>query len=256
MIAALLLALSLTAPEGDEAAQRLTEANQRFNNAKSEGDLRRAAELYRTLIEGGIQNGPLHYNLGLTHLRLKEVGPAILHFRRSLLYSPLDPYALKALESARRQVQDQLEAPAGASALKALLFWHHETSSAARLWALIVSSAAFWTVLALRSTTVPFRRSLLGVSGAASLLLAGSLLAASLSGPGEAAVVVLPEVDVRRGNGPSHEPVFSAPIRQGVEVTILESRGNWQRLEFPNGVQGWTLASGVAAVLPPPTLHR
>ncbi len=259
---AIFLAVASPSVPNDEAAaasptgpteidQLFTEANRLFNAARSEADLRQAVENYRAILDRGIQNGRLYFNLGNAHLRLKEYGPAILNLRRALLYLPSDPWSLRMIESARAQVTDTFPEGSEKKALRAFLFWHYQTSFATRLWATLAAHSLFWLLLTLGLfTQIPFRRTCL--VGLAVLGLAAGISAGveGVGRGGEDVVVVLPEVEVRTGPGAGYELFFAKPIHSGVEAIAIETRGNWASLEFPGGVRGWTQGSAVERVVP------
>ena len=50
------------------------------------------------------------------------------------------------------------------------------------------------------------------------------------------------EVIVRKGNSTSYEPQFNQPLYEGVEFTLIERRGDWLRIELPDGNSGWISA--------------
>jgi len=250
MLTALLFLALAQDPSGDlDVHQLFTEANRLFNAARSPEDLRKAVEDYRSILSRGVQNGQIYYNLGSAHLRLREVGPAVLNLRRAILYLPGDPYAQATLEHARKQVLDEFPQKGQANALSALFFWHHGVSYAGRVWAALADNAAFWTLLVLRKAiSFPFGRTALGALAIIGLASGGSALVEGLGQRGAEAVIVAPEVEARSGNGAGFEPVFAKPVHGGVEVRLLETRGNWCWLEFPGENRGWVPSSAVEAV--------
>ena len=250
----LLLAALAENPQAEaDLHQLFTEANRLFNSARSPEDLRKAVEDYRTILARGAQNGQLYYNLGSAHLRLREIGPAVLNLRRALLYLPGDPYAEATLEHARKQVLDEFPQKGERKALQAFFFWHYRTPYSARLWMALAANAAFWGVRVLRKLVqLPFPRTVMGALAVLGFAAGGSVLVENSAGQGEEAVIIAPEVEARSGNGPAFEPVFAKPVHQGVEVRILETRGNWSWLEFPGESRGWVLSSAVEPVAPRP----
>jgi len=258
LVLALVLALPVAGngePSVEETARLLdphqlfTEANRLFNAARSQEELRRAVENYRALLARGIRNGRIYYNLGNAHLRLRELGPAILNLRRALRYLPQDPYAAATLDYARKQVPDEFPPQSGGRVLGALFFWHHQVSLSARLWTALMAHAFFWALLLARAFfRLPFHHTALGALLTVALAAFSSAAVETLSQRGEEGVIVVPQAQVRSGNGEGFDPVFSEPVHSGVEVRILESRGAWKLLEFPNGVRGWLRESAVESV--------
>ena len=52
----------------------------------------------RLVNEGGVRNGRLFYNIGNINFLLKDIGRAILNYRRAELYMPGDPNVRRNLE--------------------------------------------------------------------------------------------------------------------------------------------------------------
>jgi hypothetical protein len=248
-IAVLALGLGAPADPGpDDLHALFTEANRLFSSARSKEELQDAAQNYRSIL-ARVRNGPIHYNLGCTHLRLRELGPAILNLRRALLYRPGDRRAAITLEKARAGVPDEFPRPSEGKALRTIFFWHYGTSFGARLWGAILAHAAFWTLLAAGSLIrIPYFRSALGGLLAVTIALGTSACVEALSRQGVDAVVIAPEVEVRSGNGTNFDLLLSKPVHSGVEVRVIETRGNWKQVEFPNEVRGWVMGSAVEEV--------
>ena len=61
------------------------------------------------------------------------------------------------------------------------------------------------------------------------------------------AVIVAGAVDVVSGPGSQYVAEFT--LHAGAEVSVIEERGNWTRLELPGGeLQGWVEAGAVERV--------
>jgi len=239
-----------SSPRRKESLQLFTEANQLFKQARTREELGRAVENYRALLlERGIRNGHLYYNLGCALLEMRQLGPAILNLRRALRFLPGDSDILGVLKHARSQVPDEFPRKGGTTALQVLFFWHHGTSFETRLWVALIANALFWIFLTARLfVRIAFHRTLLGALLVISLAAGGSAAVEALYRPGQEAVIILPEVTVRSGNGERFDPVFENPIHSGVEVLVVETRGNWKKLRFPDDTEGWVLGSSVEAV--------
>jgi tetratricopeptide (TPR) repeat protein len=240
------------APDPSASADQLfAEANRRFNapNA-SEADLERAASLYRELIDRGHRNAALYYNLANTYLRLGDRGRAVLNFRRALLYDPDHAYSLAMLREARSRVPDRFLGRDEDSILGTLFFWHFRTTAPERVAALAAFAGAFWTLLALRLfRRVPYHRTLIAGALVAAVALGASLAVEALDARGEDAVVVARQVDVRSGNGPQFPTVYEQPVEGGVELRVIETRGAWRQVEFPDGAVGWVEAHAVETIV-------
>ena len=209
------------------------------NAAYEAGDFETAVSLYREMDGMGVENGHLHYNLGNAHLRAGELGPAVAAYRRSLRLLPRDEDALANLAFARRSARDEIAPPEPPALLRTLLFWHYSLAPAEVLRSVVLVSAAFWIVLALRL----YRRSSEVLRWSAvcllvvALALGGSLVAHAAFAP--AIAVVLPqEIDLHAAAGEGSVVRFR--LHAGTEVQVIEQLPEWIRIELPDGQRGWS----------------
>lgn len=89
---------------GQEAARRLQEANQAYQDGRFED----AIEKYEAILQEGYGSGVLHYNLGNAYYRAGQAGRAVLNYERALKWSPGDRQALQNLEAVRSGLKDAL----------------------------------------------------------------------------------------------------------------------------------------------------
>ncbi len=243
-------AVVFAAPTREQLADVLQQAQASFdqgtqlarqNPAAAADAFRRAAAGYQSIIDAGVHNGYLYYNLGNAHLQLNDVGRAIVNYRRAERFIPGDARLRANLTYARSLRKNQIEQPALGALSRSLLFWHHQTPLRWRFAGLLAVYALFWAVLIVRTfvrrggfrfVLVPL--ALLG------LALAASVSASWAAARGEqAGVVVADEVIVRKGNGEGYEPRFEQPLWPGVEFDIVEERADWLHIKLPDAREGW-----------------
>ena len=211
----------------------------------------KAAMRYERIIgDGGVQNGKLYYNLGNIYFRLKDLGRAILNYRRAEQYIPNDPNLKQNLDYAREKRLDDIEEKQETKVLKTLFFWHYDLSTKGRVMIFSVCFLLLWSAAAIRIfTQASYLRWCITVSLILSLLLAGSLLAEELSlrntRPG---VVISPEVVARKGNSETYEPSFKEPLHSGTEFTLIEDRGSWYQIELADARTCWVHSKDIALV--------
>ena len=230
-----------------------TEALLRANRLYEAGDFAAAAEAYQSLIDGGLRNSLLYYNLGNAWFKQGDLGRAILNYRRAARLAPRDPDIRANLSLARAQTADAIKAD-GRAPLQELV-------TLAQTWLTLNETAllalGLWFALAalviVRSHLPPGRgRALLQILlpataflFLAALLALGSRLYDERSRP--AAVVIAPEVNVTSGPGEQYITEFT--LHSGAEVRLIERRDYWVRLVLPGGqLQGWVPADAVEAV--------
>ncbi len=222
----------------------------RSEPAAARDAFREAAARYRELAGAGISNGFLYYNLANAELKAGELGRAILEYRRAAMFIPGDPKLRHNLEDARSLRVGEV-APSGGRALgRALLGWHASTTTRFRYNVFLAGYLAFFLLLA----SAVFRpRPVLRWAAAACALVwlgAGASVVADVLPADRArdAVVLADEVIVRKGNSEGFEPQFVEPLREGLELRVLEERGGWYYIELPNGRTGWIPARSAGLV--------
>ncbi len=214
------------------------------NGLYEAGSYSEAVEVYEELVARGVRNGALYYNLGNAYFKLGELGRAILNYRRASGADPGDGDMENNLNLARDMTVDGLEPPeksfvASLSSPTRRLLTRDQTA---------VAALVFWAAMVLLLLGAPFARDAAALRAVrygafvASGLMVLSLAALAghiFSGVGERATVVV-ESEVELRSGPGAQYLSEVTLHSGAEVTTIESRGAWTRLELPVGeLQGW-----------------
>ncbi len=204
----------------------------------------------RIMREGEIQNGKLFYNLGNVYFRMKDIGRAIVNYRRAEQYMPNDSNLKLNLKYARNKRLDDIEEKQETKVLKTLFFWHYDLSTKTRVVAFSICFMFLWVFAGIRIfTDKSFLVWCITVTLTLSISFAGSLVAEELnlrkSRPG---VIVSDEIVARKGNSETYEPSFKEPLHSGTEFTLLEDRGNWYLIELPDSRTCWVSSRGVELV--------
>jgi len=220
-------------------------------------DPQRAAQLYRqaaagfsALVDAGVRNAALEYNLGNVHFRLGELGRAIVHYRRAQRLAPSDERLAANLRYARDRVEPAIQ-PSGESRLtRQLLFWHFNTSPAQRFVALGACAAAGWLLL---TVWLWWRRRavlVLGLLGVVLALATGVSIRWQMADEAHYphAVIVADNPYLRLGRGEGSDLALKQPLGPGVELRILQERGDWIEVRLPNDQTGWLPATAVERV--------
>jgi tetratricopeptide (TPR) repeat protein len=204
----------------------------------------------RLIREAGIENEKIYYNLGNVYFRMKDIGRAIVNYRRAEQYAPNDPNLKQNLKYAREKRLDDIEDKQETKVLETLFFWHYDLSTKTRVVAFSICSLLVWIVAGIRLfTKKPFLSWGISVAAALSVLLAGSLAVDEFSlrktRPG---VIVEHEVVARKGNSETYEPSFKDPLHSGTEFILLEDRGNWYQIELADSRRCWVPSEDVELV--------
>ena len=236
-----LLAVSygqLFAQSGGETRSMQT-ANQLYEN----GQFADAAALYQQLVDQGIENDALYFNLGNAYFKSEDVGRAILSYRKAAQIDPRDDDIQNNLKIARSQRTDQYDQETDfltrlTQMVGSWLTLDELALIALGLWFIsaILLIAFFLQKAGRTRTTIGYTLLIVGFSLIVSISALGSELYVHSRRP--AAVIIEQEVNVM--GGPGSGQVVEFTLHSGAEVHILEERGSWMRLELPGGnVEGW-----------------
>ncbi len=220
----------------------------------------RSADAWNALIETGVDDAAVWFNLGNAYLRGGRIGEAILAYRRGQRLSPTNDDLAANLAVARAKIVRPIEADANDLDFGDAAAGWRILSVEARWWLGIVAWIGFWVLLLIRKTVARrrdeeaesrsafWRGGLLTTCVVAILCFTTVGLDAIAPNWRPVGVVIEPEVLVRSGNGDGFEAAIEEPITAGVEFRILEARPGWWRIELPDGSQGWIPTSDGARV--------
>ena len=209
----------------------------------------RAAERWSVLIDDGIVNGPLLYDLGNAQVQAGELGHGIATYRRAERFIPADARLTENLTYARTLVSPQFADGTNRSITHRLIGWHSSWDLGIRLGLFAVGWILLWGVLSIRQQrTVPGQWWLAGAGLVMSILFGGSVAIDMFGEEQTVGVLITDDVTVRKGDAESYQPTFDEPINRGVEFDILESRPLWLHVEFPSGETGWVPRDAVIEV--------
>ncbi len=199
-----------------------------------------AAARFQLLVDAGVHNGRLYYNLGNACLQAGRLGEAIFNYRRAERLIPNDPRLAENLRYARSLCRSQIPVSGERAFWHTLFFWHHDTPLPWRVAAALLAYVIFWTGLI---GWIGWRRRgwwYLLIPSLILCLTAGASACLDLyRPPAPVGVIVADNVTVRKGNGEGFEPQFQEKLHDGVEFTVLERRGDWLNIELRDGKTGW-----------------
>lgn len=206
-----------------------------------------AAASFGALVEAGFRNADVHYNLGNVYFRLGELGRAILEYRRAERLRPGDARLAANLRYARDRVEPLIRPSGQRSLARQLLFWHYKTSAVQRFYAMLALAAIGW---ALMFAWIWRRRSgvLLGGVGciALAMIIGLSLHYERIDRRQQPhGVVVEATPHLRLGRSENADLALRQPLGPGVEVRILQQRGEWVEVRLQNDQTGWLPADSV-----------
>jgi hypothetical protein len=252
---AALFALGLATAAGADSSEaealfhRANEASA-VDPAQAAQFYRLAAELYEALLrQGGVHRGLVYYNLGNCYFLAGDTGRAVLSYRRAEPWLRGDPRWQQALAHVRNERPDTFPLSLATPGWRRVFFWHYAWSDQMRWQVIGLCWAVGWGLAGLRLFRKPrwLPRVATGLGLTTALLLGSNWLHAAAIHRDDA-VILAREVVARKGDAAIYEPAFSAPLHAGAEVTILERRASWWRIQVEDGNEGWIPASAAEAI--------
>ena len=259
LIFGLLLVLSLTigilnlSQEKHDESDALNAANQLY----LAGNVQEAKLIYEQLVEQGIRNDTIFYNLGNAYLSEGDTGRAILNYQRAAQISPRDVQIKTNLSIARQtsQVLDHTNLNNNNGFIL-------EIANKSRGWfstnetAIIALSLWFFLgflLLIRQSLRIGKYKSILQYTFGIvfiNVLLFSFLLSSQVYSARNypAAVVVVPSVALSSSPGEEHATEMN--LSNGMEINVVETNGNWIRLFIPNDKyqEGWIPSNSVEII--------
>jgi tetratricopeptide (TPR) repeat protein len=227
--------------------ERFIAANQAYRKERYES----AIKGYRQLIDSGLTNGHLYYNLGNAYFRAGQLGRAILNYERAKQLIPRDPDLSFNLRQARDEVRDIV--PLYAGFIASTFFWLDGLTVAELFWVFAVLNVLFWGALLgkmfLRSEWLYYLSLItliLWIIAGTSLGLKWILLTTD-----DRAVVIKETADVLAGPNPQDTLLFK--LHEGTLVHLQRTEDGWS-LVYLSGdkrdddKRGWTPANAVEPI--------
>lgn len=211
------------------------------NEAYKNGQYEEAAIAYLSLLNQGIDNGPLHFNLGNAYLRSGKLGKAILHYYRAEKHLPFDDDLAHNLALANQMRQDPQIDEENDPFLKKIDHFMSAVDSRVPYYLAMIC----WLLAGFASIGLVLgwdRQRLCGYT----LVIAGiiAVLSTGLAfvqyrhlTRSDYAVVVANEIQVM--SGPSRRETVSFTIHEGIRCQIMSASDDWVRIRLANGYNGW-----------------
>ena len=254
-IAALCLLLLLGASQSPVYADiSAPEADSLFHAGNAlckEGSYVEALRKYDTILQGGLESGPLYYNIGNCFLALKKPGYAILFYERAMRIMPHDSDLRSNLAFAlERAGRDEPPETNRRRIVRALLRPVRSLSRGA-LTMTALAVYMFTTLLIALFILNPLLRKRLRF--VITVLILVSLYLVAVCGMRYHREVGLVHGVVVAAKAPcSYEPIEKSAtyftLREGAPVRFLSDRGDWQQVESDDGKVGWAKRSAVERI--------
>ncbi|MEM7448231.1 MAG: tetratricopeptide repeat protein [Myxococcota bacterium] len=259
-------------------AQSMEEIFQAGNQAFFDKRYEDAQAAYQELIDSGLRDPNIEFNLGATLASLEQYGRAIAHFERALSLQPGDREALRDLRHARHALSERglhRKAPSPSDSAEAQSVNEESSSSAVDadfvmdsggdsvhaitrgmhpdalgLSLLLLSWLATAALIGGRYAARPSVRLGLTIGGILSVLTASAsgillLLRIGFFDPGMRAIVA--EATITR-NAPDPRAEQQATVSEGKLVYLAQERGGFYQLIAEDQEVGWAPTAQVVAI--------
>lgn len=232
------------------SASRAQDATAVFDEAVSHyqlGHFDSAAIGFTRIIQSGIDDPRVWYNLGNSHFKSGHVGAALVGYRRGMRLTPRDADLVANYRYARLFAADKIE-PVGelflATWWRALVdrlsIYEARWLAAVALW--IAACVTVWRFWPDASKRAPIPMWVVGAIWAVWLLTSGaSATCYARDVASNDGFVIAAQTDVRGGPGVEYTLQFVA--HDGLAGTVERTESGWRLVRFPNGLKGWLQAN-------------
>ncbi len=222
------------------------------NEAYATGNYAAAEEAYKAIERTGLVSNELFYNLGNVYYKQKAWGKAVLYYERALKLEPGDNDALYNLEMARAMTIDKIEAMPEFFLATWIKGIHGMAGADTWAWLSVLLLAACLVLAGLFffADSIPLRKVSFFAAVLALLLSAGSFTCARYQQAAlldrSEAIIMAAVTTVKSSPDSNGKDLFI--LHEGTKVSLLESLGEWTRIQLMDGRQGWTLRSATEQI--------
>jgi uncharacterized protein YgiM (DUF1202 family) len=231
-LSALFLALSFTFAAQSAALNASAEFDQ-ANKLYEQGKFPEAVAAYEAITARGVSTPSLWFNLGNAAYKAGQMGRAVASYRMAERFTPRDPALRANLQFVRGKIYSDERTR--------LSFWKSLLRLATINEWTMLAAICFWTLCIVLGWGEVTRRTFPKTALlllALTLLSAIGMLGAIRDQRGEHfAIVTAREVTARFGPLDESQPAFQ--LRDGAEVTVLHSKGDWLQIRDPEQRTGW-----------------
>ncbi len=230
-----------TLPLGAQQTVTVPPSVEEAHGYYEDGRLNEAAQAYQSILDSGVTNGWLHYDLGNALFRQGKLGEAILEYERALRYLPRFGDLRHNLEYARNLTVDEVLRPAKSEGVVGFVYdLHSKLNLRESLWTVALLWWIFVILLILGWFTGWSDR-LTWLRRAVMALLLIGMVSTTIKiiqfETVQEGVIIAPEIEAKTGPGADYSP--TAVLHEGTKVRIGEFRSGWVRIRLPNNITGW-----------------
>ncbi len=230
------------------SAINISEANELYNEQKYE----QARDIYLKLVQKGINNSKLYFNLGNTYFQLQDYGKARLYYEKAKKLNPNDRDILYNIQFIKQYLTDKVPEEENSFILKILKKINNFFGINLLLWVIlglfiILSVQLSFLILRIKGENVQWQKFLLSITALLFIFsLAYGIAKLYYFQNSEFGVIIAHTVDGYSGPGTDYKKTFT--IHEGLKVSIEEEQANWYLIKLPNGIGGWIEKSQIGKI--------
>jgi tetratricopeptide (TPR) repeat protein len=212
------------------------------NLAYQEGDYVGAASRYETVLQYGIRDPRLEYNLGNAYFKLGRLGAAILHYERAARLDPTDAEIAANLEFARSRRFDRVDPPDESAVVGWVRGIQNRIGPDGQAVIVLVMVWVVAGLVAWGAARPGNWNAALGWTLSAVVVITAVVGASWYTTyqrvEGKRLAVILDEaVEILAGPGENNASLFT--VHEGLTVEVRDERSEWIHVSLPNGLNGW-----------------
>jgi len=221
-------------PEEDFKAGNDHYANSRYAQA---------IESYEKVLNANVESAALYYNMANAHYKLNNIAPSIFYFEKAKQLAPLDKEIKNNAAFAENMKIDAISTLPQNTVKK----WVNGTVSILTIdgWAKTAVVFAILFVLLFLGylfTVQSGKKRAFFITAFVSLLVTGasvgfSYYAFAKASADNPAIVFATKVEIK--SEPNLASTSAFTLHEGTKVQVLESLGNWSRIQLSDGKIGW-----------------
>ena len=224
---------------GNESEKLFMEANTAYENQ----EFSLSIENYQKLIDSGIDNDDIHYNIANAYFQNKDLAQAIYHFEKAIKINPAHDDAKHNLAFANKKSIDKIE---GIPDLFLYRWWRSvfnlmSADSWAKLMLVFLFSGVICLFLYFYMSQVHIRKISFYLAASLIVLAVLSWFFASEQQryleTKSYAIIMEPTVNINSSPSLGSSKLFV--LHEGTKVKIKDSSSGWFKVSIPNGNEGW-----------------
>lgn len=213
----------------------------RLGNETYEKDqFEEAIAYYRAIVDRGVRNGDLYFNLANAYFRTGDFGHSVLFYEKAKRLRPRDPDIVHNLDYARTFLIDkEIKSDRLPGSLETLLILHRQTTLNETLWLLAILSVCFAGMLIFKMLRLKFAEKVLYgyLRGVVLVLLLLQVVSTGfkvwVEEPQREGVILIDSVNATSAPNSDQQLL---ELNSGTRVQILDIRNGYAHIRLPNGV--------------------